>query len=276
MSDILLSNKLKDTLLCQASKLPNSVALCLSGGIDSVALLFTLQKANKLITVYSFTLSDVESYDYQVAKQLSDMFNLKFIGIKLSTNVDDLKADVQILHDIYGCRKKTEYECVWPFLSLYPKVSESVVVTGLGAEGHFGTTKSCAIHYKNDLDVFRNQFFSNSNVSEIHQHKLLANKYFKDLWFPFLTKDIRSLFIGTSWDSINKPHLKQIILDAFQDDFENLPITLKSANLQLNSGISKHFEKLLQTDWNVRNYKSVVGIFNQVNKGMYNGKRKLI
>ena len=78
------------------------------------------------------------------------------------------------------------------------------------------------------------------------------------------------------WQEINTPHLKQTIITAFQNEFDRLPVKLKSSNLQLGSGISEFFDKLLDTDWNINNYKSVVGIFNQVNKGTYNGKRKLV
>lgn len=276
MSDISLSNKFKSILIEQANRLPDSVSLCLSGGVDSVALLFALQEVGKEISVYSFTLDSFESYDYRVAKQLAEFFNLRFVGVKLSTNVAELKEDIKVLHDVLKCEKKTEYECVWPFMYLYNKVTEKVVVTGLGAEGHFGTTKTGAIHFRDNLDSFREQFFNNSNVSEIVQHTMLAEKYLKTLWFPFLTEEVISCFKRSEWDDINKPHLKQTILDAFSDKFNSLPVKLRSSNLQIGSGISKHFEKLLATDWNINNYKSTVGIFNSVNRGVYNEKRKLI
>lgn len=276
MSDISLSNEFRILLVKQAEKLSDEVALCLSGGIDSVALLFTLLNVGKKVTAYSFTLQDIESYDYQIAKQLAKKYDLKFTSIKLSTNIYDLKQDVLSLHDVYDCSKKTEYECVWPFIWLYPKVIEPVVVTGLGAEGHFGTTKRGAIYYKDNLDQFRKEFFSNDNVGEIIQHRQLAKKYNKELWFPFLTNEVKNLFFGKLWQEINTPHLKQTIITAFQNEFDRLPVKLKSSNLQLGSGISEFFDKLLDTDWNINNYKSVVGIFNQVNKGTYNGKRKLV
>lgn len=68
------------------------------------------------------------------------------------------------------------------------------------------------------------------------------------------------------------------IINSFSDNFENLPSKLNSQNLQTgDSGISDLFSKLLYTDWNIRNYKSVTGIFNSINRDeiYHSNKRRL-
>lgn len=268
---MLQSNNLRDILYQQINDLPTKVGLCLSGGIDSVALLSLLLQCNKDITVYSFTLQDYVSDDFKKAKELACKFDCKFIPVYLPVELDVLKRDIIKLHDKYWCVKKTDYECVWPFLYVYPKIIESVIITGLGAEGHFGSTKKGSIHYKNDLDTFRKQFFNNPNVSQIQQHIKLCQEYSLNFWFPFLSKELYTYFIGKTWDDVNKPKIKQPILDLI--DFEFIP---KSSNLQVGSNIRNHFDRLLYTDWNLHNYKSIVGILNLVNRGELNEKRKLI
>lgn len=264
--------RLNDIFNSQIEKLPKKVALCLSGGIDSVALLSLLLENKKKVVIYSFTLEDYESFDFITAKELSERFNCEFNPVYLPIDIGVLKKDILRLHTDYNCRKKTEYECVWPFLYIYPAIKEKVIVTGLGAEGHFGTTKKGALHYHDDLDGFRDTFFGNKNVSQQYQHKKLCAENKKVSYFPFLTEEIRNYFRGKTWEEVNKPKLKQPILDLI-----NFEISVKSSNLQLGSGVADHFDKLLYTDWNNHNYKSVVGILNAVNRGeVSNAKRKLI
>lgn len=256
----------------QINKLPKNVALCLSGGIDSVALLSLLLQHEKNVIVYSFTLENYISEDFKKAKELADKFKCRFVPIYLPTDINILKQDIIKLHQIYDCEKKTDYECVWPFLYVYPKITESVIVTGLGAEGHFGSTKRGSIHFKNDLDSFRKQFFNRPNVSQIQQHIKLCKEYSLNCWFPFLSDELHTFFLGKTWSDVNKPKIKQPILDLIDFDFSP-----KSSNLQVGSNIRSHFDSLLNTDWNINNYKSVVGILNSINRGdISNARRKLV
>lgn len=272
MSVISQSNELKKIFEAQIRKLPKDVALCLSGGIDSVALLSLLLEFDKTVHVYTFTLDNYESDDFKIASRLADRFNCEFTGIILSSDLDVLKSDVLKLHSQYDCIKKTDYECTWPFLYVYPAIKEKIIVAGLGAEGHFGSTRKGSIHYKNNLDEFRQMFFSNENVSQTKQHKKLGAEYSLIQYFPFLTDEIKHYFTGKSWNDVNKPKVKQPIIDLISFD-----ANVKSSNLQLGSRVALHFDKLLQTDWNLHSYKSVVGIFNSVNKGeLPNAVRKLI
>ena len=274
MLDTSQLNKFKSILFRQIDKLPNNVALCLSAGYDSVALLALLLDAGKSVTIYSFTLDNMDSYDYTVAKNLAAITDSTFVGIKLPTNENQLKSDILLLHEKYGCVKKTDYECVWPFIYVYSQIKESIIVTGLGAEGHFGSTKKGSIHYKDNLDEFRNMFFSNPNVSQIIQHKKLCNQYNMDFWFPFLTDEVRKFFIGKTWADVNKPKVKQPIIDLIPSNF--MSVKLKSGNLQIASNVTKHFDSLIYTDWNIGNYKSIVGILNCVNRGYFNHVQRLI
>ena len=204
----------------------------------------------------------MDSYDYTVAKNLAAITDSTFVGIKLPTNENQLKSDILLLHEKYGCVKKTDYECVWPFIYVYSQIKESIIVTGLGAEGHFGSTKKGSIHYKDNLDEFRNMFFSNPNVSQM------------DFWFPFLTDEVRKFFIGKTWADVNKPKVKQPIIDLIPSNF--MSVKLKSGNLQIASNVTKHFDSLIYTDWNIGNYKSIVGILNCVNRGYFNHVQRLI
>lgn len=262
---------MKNILDYQINELPTEIALCLSGGVDSIALFSLLLEHNKKVRVYSFAF-DENSHDFITARSLANKTKCHFTPIFLPNDIETLKNDIIVLHEEYGCVKKTDYECVWPFLYVYPFITESIIVTGLGSEGHFGTTKKASIHFKNDLDSFRKEFFSNPNVSQRNQHEILCKNFHITSWFPFLTQEVFDWFLGKTWNEINKPKLKQPLIDMI-----NFDINPKPSNLQCGSGVREHFDRLLNTSWNKHNHKSVVGILNEVNKGVrFNEVWKLI
>lgn len=275
MSDISQSNELNvhDTLIKLTQSIKSkSVAVSLSSGIDSMSVLYALLECNKTVVVYSFTLDDRESRDFREAKELANKLNLKFVPVFLPTDIETLKKDVLKLHEKYDCIKKTDYICSWPYLYLSPMVSESVLATGMAADGHFCISKKGVLHYKDDIVTFRKNYFSNPNRCQLPQRTKMAEENDVELFEPYLDTLMYEYLLNSSWDECNKPQQKMPIRRAF--DYEHVHL---HTNFQLgDSGINEHFEKLLLTDWNNKNYKSVVGIFNRINRGeIPNAKPKL-
>ena len=276
---MLQSNDLniRDLMLTIMTEIPyDEVGVFLSAGIDSRCILFALLECGKKVHTYSFTLADRVSKDCRVAEEVSNVFGVEFTQVTLPTDLDILKKDVLTLHNKYNCIKKTEYECVWPFLYAYPKVTESVVANGIRADSHFCISKRARLHFKDDLDGYRLECFNNPNGGQYLQHLQLAEENGTSICTPYRDKRMIEYFLGTTYEQCNKPHQKQPILNSFPEYFEKYKV-YPHTNFQLgDSGISSHFEKLLTTEWNTRDYKSVVGIFNCINRGdLFNGKRKL-
>jgi len=74
------------------------------------------------------------------------------------------------------------------------------------------------------------------------------------------------LFVDTSYEQLNKPKKKQWILDACPKEFQENKFY--HANYQKgDSLISDNFLQLLQSDWNIKNYKITTGIFNAIKRG---------
>lgn len=280
MSDISLSNKFHCLLVDLIKSIPEKdVGVFLSGGIDSQSILFACLEAGKNVTAYSFTLKDRTSKDFELAKYVSELFNVKFVPIFLPTDVLSLKKDLIRLNNEYLCTKKTEYECFWPFLYVYPKVSERIVLSGFGIGDWLPTGRKFAIHYGPDkVDEYREMCYLNINENQRIQHSIINLKFNVLLYSPFMGTEMYRLFYGTSYESCCKPKDKQIILDAFSKQFSKFS-PRKPQNLQLgDSGISKLFEEtLVNSDWNLHNYKSVTGIYNSINRGeLPIGKKRLI
>lgn len=278
MSDILRSNNLNihDILINEALRIKdNKVGVFSSGGIDSWSVVFALLEIGKKVHIYSFTLDDRESKDFLKAKELSEYYKLEFTPIYLSTNLSKLETDIYTLARDYDCRKKVEFTCVWPFLHAYDLVEESVIGSGLCADGYFCISKSGMIHYRDKIDEFRERYFDN-NGSQYLQHRMLAINSGKQIFIPYLSDDMMKFFTGKTWEECNTPKQKQIILNSFPKEFSNNKFD-KHTNLHLgDSGIAELFDKLLTRDINRKHYKSIVGIFNDIVRSQENESWKLI
>jgi len=257
-------------LMGQLEDTPSRVALALSGGIDSLSIMFALLRLGREVTAYSFRLDGIQSTDFAEARRWADKTGVNFKPIVLPTEIERLKEDVKILVDQYGLSKKTDIECAWAFLYLLPVVQESVLVTGSASDGHFGISKKAMIHFRHStekLDEFRNMTFSNPNYAQQVTIKQLGQIYNVDVKVPYASQPMRDLFMGCSWKELNTPKQKQPIIDSFIPNFKQGKVR-QHTNLQLgDSKIAEHFTKLLNTDWNTKRHKSVVGIYNSVVKG---------
>lgn len=260
----------RDILLKEANIIENDVAIMMSGGVDSCSVLFSLIESKKNITAYSFTLEGHESTDFKSSKIVCEHFGIKFVPIYLPTDIEVLKNDVKYLIHNEGLRKKTEIECTWAMMYALKQVKEDVIFTGHGADGHFGISKKAMINFRQtveSLDTFRKNLFGNPNYAQKSTLEKMSKEMNKKIVFPYLTQDMRNLFLGTSWESINKPKEKQPILDSFKEYFEQIKIR-KHTNFQLgDSKIAEGFTRLLETEFNKNNYKSVIGIYNAIARG---------
>ena len=59
-----------------------------------------------------------------------------YVLLKHNQLVNDFHALVEL-----GCRKKTQFECIYPFLHIYPEIKEQYVLSGLSIDGYYGLSK---------------------------------------------------------------------------------------------------------------------------------------
>lgn len=271
MSDISQLSELNvhDTLVKLVEQIKEKeIAISLSSGIDSASVLFALLECGKKVTAYSFTLDTHNSRDFLEAQELANKLNIEFVPVILPTDVTKLQSDCITLRRDYGCTKKTDYICTWPYLYLTPVVKERVLATGMAADGHFVISKKGCLHYKNNVEEFRRSYFSNPFRCQLPYRTAIANKCDIVLFEPYLSDEMYQYLLHTSWDDCNKPQQKMPIRRAFPDMYSKYITIHNHTNFQLgDSGISEHFDKLLKTDWNRCGFKIVTGIFNRLNKG---------
>ena len=265
----------RNILLRSAGTPLNPAAVLLSAGIDSASVLFSLLEAGKSVTAYSFCLEGRVSKDVRYAEITAKEFGVPFVRINLPTDIKVLREDLIDLVR-FGARKKTDFECGWPMLYAYQAIKEREIFSGMGADGHFCISKKGMMHFKNRIDEFRDTLFSNPSYGQEHIHRNLSTVYKKCWVAPYMTPDMIDAFKGSTWDEVNRPNQKQPILDAFPEQFKRIKV-FKHQNFQKgDSGISDHFEKLLGTDLNVGNHKSVVGVYNYLVKNLSKDKDEFL
>lgn len=254
------SNEIKKVLKKSIKPLDN-FALLLSSGIDSRAIFFEAVEQKKNFVCYTFRLFGIKSRDYIEAKNLSESYGIEHREIILPTDLKTLYVDLRKIKRI-GAKKKTDFECFWPFLYVYNEVKEDTIVSGLGADGHFCISKKAMIHYKDNPDAYRALLFGDPNYCQMALHRK-HNKGKKHIT-PFLDSEMIDVFKGSTWNEINKPRQKEAIIKDYKKYFDKIKI-YKHQNYQLgDTGISDNFNRLLRTNLNTGNFKSVISIYNRL------------
>jgi asparagine synthetase B (glutamine-hydrolysing) len=240
-----------DKILCdelQKASADNEVAVLLSGGVDSISVAFAAARLKKNITAYTFHLVNQPTYDAEKAKSISSIMGWNCVTIEVP--VDNLKNDFIRLRRQIECIKKTHYECCFPFLYVYPKITQTEVLSGWAADGYYGVSKKANLHYKHTMEkfnVFREEYFSENNRAGYNWHARVAAIHDKKFITPYLSDAAKNFFWAKDWYELNIPYQKHHVVESFEE-FELIGKVKKHINLQLGSGIDKLFESVLLLD----------------------------
>ena len=235
---------LRDVFREILAPLPNRVAVATSGGISSAALLASAIEAGKTPTVMSFTFEGHNSTDFLYANKLANFFGVKFEPVYLPVDQTKILSSIRLLTKTYNLKKKARIECTFPFLYLAQVVERlkiSTLVTGLCDDGHFGLSKKAMIHFREPqekFDAFRCDYFSNPDAAGRKGITQVCKDANVKIINPYYDVKVFRLFIGRSWDDLNKPRQKEAIRREYPElDRFNIP---RHSNLQLgDSGIAK-------------------------------------
>lgn len=237
------------------------VALLFSGGVDSTSIGFALTDLGIQVSAYTFQMGEWVSRDMKHATKTAEIMNWDLTKIKVP--VDNLEERFIELAKKWKCKKKTQFECTYPFLYVLPKIKENLVYSGIAADGHFGLSRKAMVHYKYPhklFNQFRFDYFSAPNPAGQIQQKALIEEYGKRQSAPFLDKRIYDFFIQFTWDQLNLPKQKMPILKAYKGYFQKVG-RRNHENLQLISGADKICESLLKTKLNKKNRSRTMDLY---------------
>jgi hypothetical protein len=247
----------------------------LSGGADSNTLLFAALEAGKRPIAVSFHLDGVMSRDFVTAQKTAKIFDVPFLEVVLPNDLETLKKDCELLATRYGCRSKSDFECVWPMYHAFKKVAKGAekkdikhptIFTGHAADIYYVLSKKGNMHYKDRPDDYRTERFNDPRLSQRHILPKISKRLGIKNEIPWVQKSILNAFLGASIADVNKPRQKEPSRLAFDEYFKKTRI-YQHTNFQLgDSGIAKHFEILLNDpEWNPdRKFKAVIGVYNEL------------
>lgn len=238
----------------------DTVALLLSGGVDSLSCGFAAQALGKRVHAYTFQIENQTSEDSRVAVFAARKLGWEFTLVRVQTK--RLEEDFLELAGKWECKKKTQFECTYPFLYLIPQITEKYVLSGIAADGHFGLSKKAMMHFKTPkekFDEFRTKYFSSPNPAGQLQQKALIESYGKIQIAPYLDKRMFDYFIQFDWNEINEPVQKRLTVFAYTNLFRTVGIR-PHKNLQLVAGIPSIFERLLSSRLNKKNRTRVMDL----------------
>lgn len=247
-----------------------NVAVFLSGGIDSTSCLLACIDLGLNITAYTFYLEGHESQDLHASRAISNKINVPLKEIVVPYSINKLQEDTIRIIKEFKTARKTAVQCIHPFLYIIPEVKENTIVSGLYADDLYGTSRKGNIigrKNKREFDIFRLHSLSQENYSCVYIRKAVE-KSGKKLVTPFKGGALQEYLMGLSWEQMNTPVAKYIAVSAFNDYYGRNAWYRKNSNLQVNSGIREYHELLLKTPLNKRNSENVVGIYNDILRGV--------
>ena len=237
------------------------VAVLLSGGVDSVSVAFAAHRLSKKITGYTFHLKDQLSYDSNKALSICNDMGWDCKVVEIPTDYETFEDSFGSLVYYYGCKKKTHFECCYPFLFVYPQIEQREVLSGWAADGYYGVSKRAHLHFKSPkskFDEFRDSYFKDENRAGYNWHNNIAVEYEKKFITPYLNSEVSDYFYAMDWFELNQPYQKHHVVEAFPE-FKQIGGVKKHINLQLGSCIDKLFEQHLLTS-NKLNYNNRIRV----------------
>ena len=250
------------------------VAVLLSGGVDSHAVLFGALEAGKTPHVYSFTLEGNISRDFIAARRTADAFGLEFTPIELPTDIEGIQEYVWQLHHNWMQEfylSKTTIECCWPVMHAIDNILlENYVLTGFGGDIPYCSARSAKKRYlAGEFDQYMKEAYKNMDETPQAMFRALYMGFTgAELKFVSPFEDRRMLKLFSKFDPFkegNKPIQKAISRAAFIDYFshEEVKVYGQQPFQKGDSGIEKLFENLTKTNWLIRG-STVKSVYNAV------------
>lgn len=240
----------------------------LSSGLDSHACLFAAMDNGLNVSATSFTLDTHESTDFKIARETAEILKIPFHPVVLRTDVDYLKKWVKYAVLELELVAKPDIECMWPLSVALKKTDAKHILTGFDSDVFFMSNKKPSMHAKQILAKYKRFSLGRAKLQQILL-KNLALRIGKQVHYPFLEHGYMYMAMQHENDyvKLNSPQ-KALLREAYAKEMTELNVKRHQSFQLGDTGISKIFEILLDSDWNTRGAKSVKSIYNDVRKGV--------
>ena len=233
----------------------------MSGGVDSLTCAFSAMEAGKEIATYTFVPEGSDNEDAESSRVAAKVFEWTHTEITIPSDVN-LQALFKMLIKDYGCNRKTLLECTYPFYFTIPHIKEKFILTGVSADGWYGSGKEASTNYRDDkagFDSWRLKYFDKTSPSGIDQLRQLSEEHGKILVSPYTreNKEFCDWAMTKDWRFFNVPQKGRVV--SCYPEFEKVKHR-KHAPAQLVAGIPEIMEVLLRKPVNFRNRTRIMDL----------------
>lgn len=256
--------------------------LYLSGGVDSTTILFSLLENGYKPKCFTFHLSGEISRDQLIAQSLCDKFGVDLVNIEIPKTNETIVSDVLRIHKLLDTSRTTHIQCLQPFLYTIPTLLESgfsKILAGFAGDDMAGKNRWHRFTYKklylysnpetqkrldlesieNRRESFENRIGADKKIIELHNMNGIA------VMDPFFeNKELAEFVFKIPFYDLSVPYEKGIYIKAYRDYWEKSEIFPKSSSLQHEGGIRDWHNKLLDSEYNIKEYKVINKIYEEI------------
>jgi len=289
-----ISSVIRESLLSTAKDFRRRrVAVALSGGVDSCAVLASLMEVGtKNIVIVSYTPETHESKDFQMARQTADNLGIDFSPAIVPVDPISLENYARIIVSL-GYKGKVEVESLSPMIIISREAKKNgadVIFTGDQSDGYFCLSKWAAHNYDRSRGVpFRERSRSVKDDGDSERIDNIRKKYYREdmscsngvssvcesedveAVFPFRDRAIYKSFLGSLWKEVNLPRIKEPIRLAFDEWFEGDKILVRKSQVNLHKGDSYFGDTMSKTLMNQDHlsgeWKTPRGLYSAMSSG---------
>jgi len=269
------AKKLREIYISRIEEIdPNKdSALALSGGTDSITVLFAMMETGRKPECYTFYMNGIVSRDLISSRHACEYFGLNLHEVCVPSDVDSIYRDVKRVIPYCEKVKKTIIQCMTPWLYIYPAMEQHTIITGMGGDDYFGTQRKVQVAYHNLGDEgiidLRKYFGDDLNFSGANIERF-ARVYGKENIDFYGSKEIEQFLLGFTFECMNKPVPKYPSIAAFMDYYRKEPFYRDQTDhsYQINSGLRECHERLLNSNYNRNGKKAIIGLYNEISRGI--------
>ena len=260
--------------------IPKDYSLSLSGGIDSLQVLYALLDAKKPpVECITFKMASLDSPDLEaseaVCKQLGLVLKTVIIPDDQQTVYDDSKEIIDIIRN----PKKTHVQCCYPHKYMLPIMTTKNLVAGTWS-GYFLTAEKkvnlqrkilSPIDFRTWYDKFRaDEWYKHGHSFE--SIKKYVEYYGIKYWEPYLDNKLMDISLKLSfydWNCNEDGTFKHKYLQymMYKNWFDKVGIWRRQASMQLITGIKEiHMRLLKDPAFNPRGKKDMRAVYGDILK----------
>lgn len=262
-------------MLSAMEKLGPHNPIMFSGGVDSATMLAAALELGAKPDLFTFRVGDEDSEDVQYCRMMAREFDLKLYVDSMPTDLDTLVSDLRDLMPIILTTQKTHIQCTHPLMYMLPRAKAmgyDKMWAGMCAGPLWGHTRRAEqlLHEKGPEahKEFRRNKWKDLNIVD-RSVDIYAEHLGMEIIDPYKYRPLAEFALELDHATVHKPFQKALVVNAFPEFWKDRGWYRKNSNMQINSGLREwHHDVLVNSDYNVNGWRSVLGIYNHLYKGL--------